>query len=177
MIIATGRLVSLKGLSSLIRAFAKVHTKIPEARLMLIGDGPEKNRLLEEVRELNVESFVEFAGLVESLKLSSLYEKAWLFVQASIGYESFSISTLEALSSGLTALVSSQVGIAEWFQGKDAIEIFKEGDVNELADKIGRLLAEPWEKNRERGYKARAIVEAEFSADRVVKQIEALCSE
>jgi glycosyltransferase involved in cell wall biosynthesis len=174
LVIAVGRLVGWKGMASLVRAFARISREVPSARLTIIGDGPERENLLAEARRLGVGAVVELTGRLEEPALAKYRARAALFVQPSIGYESFSITTLEALASGVRGLVSSQVGIADWFRGEEALEVFPSGDEEALAGCMRRLLAEEEETSRVLRRRAREIVEARFSAEAVIPQILAL---
>jgi glycosyltransferase involved in cell wall biosynthesis len=175
LIIALGRLVGWKGMASLINAFSIVHQKHKDTHLAIIGGGPEKESLVALARRRGVQSAVSFPGILDEAAVLQYHQRASLFVQPSIGYESFSISSLEALASGLTVIASDQVSLAQWFKD-GGIEVYPAGDEEKLAEKMDALLTEPWEANRQRGLKAREIVEAEFSAARVVSKIERLCS-
>jgi len=175
LIVTAGRLVGWKGLASLIRAFVEIHSRMPEAHLVVIGDGPEKVPLERLTWQLGLASAVQFPGVLSEESVRSFHQKAWIFVQPSIGYESFSISALEALASGLTVLVSDQVGVADWFCAGENIEMFPAGDEDKLKDSIHRLLNEPWTAHRERGRRARSIVETEFADEKVISRIERLC--
>ncbi len=174
-LITVGRLVGWKGVSSLIQSFAEVYSKIPESRLAIFGEGPEKTGLQQQAEQLGLSSVVQFPGIISQESLKEFYKRAWLFIQPSIGYESFSISALEALASGLSVLVSDQVGIADWFQSSEGIEIYPSKNPYELTRRICTLLTQSWNANLERGRKARSVVEKEFASAQVVSKIEQLC--
>ena len=178
LVITVGRLVGWKGLAHLARAFARIHAgpaiKDP-LRLAIIGDGPERSPLETLVRDLRIAQKVDFPGVLGEEELADYRKRAWLHVQPSIGYESFSISTLEALASGVNVLASDQVGIAEWFHSDNVLEVYPASDTVELERRLIRLLSESWAENRERSLRARAVVEKEFTVERVVPRIENLC--
>ncbi len=101
-----GRLVAVKDHASLILAFSRMRREVPEARLVIVGDGPEKSAL-ERLADAN--------GLGDELLLAgdrrdvpSLLCAFDLYVVSSLS-EGFSISILEAMSSGLP-LVATAVG-------------------------------------------------------------------
>ena len=174
LVIAVGRLVGWKGMASLVRAFARLHREMSSTRLAIIGDGPERENLLSEARRLGIEAAVEMTGRLEEPALAKYRARAALFVQPSIGYESFSITTLEALASGVRGLVSSQVGIADWFRGEKVLEIFPAGNEEALTERMRKLLAESEEESRAMRQGARRIVENEFSVETVVPRISRL---
>lgn len=64
--VGAGRLVPAKGFDILVRAFAMVHDAVPRARLLLLGDGPERPALEALVRDLGVAETVHLPGVVEN---------------------------------------------------------------------------------------------------------------
>lgn len=175
-ILASGRLVGWKGMNSLISAFTKVYGKMSNARLTILGDGPERGNLRKQAISLGVADVVKLPGAVDAAELRRIYAEAWLYVQPSIGYESFSIATLEAAALGVPALVSNKVGIAAWFGREDGLEVFPFGNEDALAEAILRRLNESWDISYARALAARRLVERKFGADVAVKGIEKLCS-
>ncbi len=95
-----------------------------------------------------------------------------MYVQPSIGDESFSISTLEAFASGLSVIASDHVHIAKHFQKNNAAKIYSAKNEGELEKLLCETLTQPWGENRKQGQRARAIVEKEFLVEAVVPQIE-----
>lgn len=57
-----GKLAPKKGIDVVLRAFARIVTKIPEARLTIVGDGPDREILISLARSLNIQNSVAFAG-------------------------------------------------------------------------------------------------------------------
>lgn len=93
LILFVGRLVSYKGLDVLVRALPRV-----DARLVIVGDGPQLNSLKELARRLGVRDRIEFLGSVTDEDLGLWYERCGIYVQPSISEcEAFGISMLEAM--------------------------------------------------------------------------------
>jgi glycosyltransferase involved in cell wall biosynthesis len=97
-----GRLHLLKGVHLLLRALALPGSA--ETRLTIVGDGPERFRLEELARELEVQERVEFAGFVPRSGLGAIYARHDVMVAPS-AYESGGLSVLEGFSHGLPAIV------------------------------------------------------------------------
>ena len=73
-ILFAGAVSEVKGLTCLIKAFAVVHNKIPESRLVLAGSGPSMDRYKALARELNLEDSIQFLGAVrDDSKMIELY--------------------------------------------------------------------------------------------------------
>lgn len=175
LLLTVGRLVGWKGIGVLLKAFAKLQVRHPTARLTVVGDGPERCLLQQSAKALGVGETVNFPGILNEAALAEYRRKAWIFVQPSVGYESFSISALEAMASGVRTVVSDQVGIADWFRDSSSLEIVKAGDEAALAEKLEALLQLPWSQHHEQSRAARKVVERYFDAGKVVSEIESLC--
>ncbi len=174
-IVCVGRMVPIKGMDVLLRAFARVREKIPYARLLLAGDGPERERLEKMVQELNLNASVKMPGVLSESQLIEAHRTCWVYVQPSVGDETFSISTLEAFASGLSVIASDRVHIAREFEKENAAEIYPSQDESVLERKLIQVLSESWDENRQRGKRARVIVDIKYVADAVLPRIEKLC--
>ncbi|MDD2710393.1 MAG: glycosyltransferase family 4 protein [Verrucomicrobiae bacterium] len=175
LIVSAGRLVGWKGMAVLIRAFARVKREIPEACLAILGDGPERGSLMELADQLGVGGSVSLPGLADPGRLADYHRRAWVYVQPSIGYESFSISTLEALARGVAVIVSDRVGLAEWFGAENSLETCPHGNEEALACGLTGILTGSWEAHCARARRLRTVVERRFLVECVIPQIEALC--
>lgn len=161
-----GRLSEIKRIDLLLRAIPKIKNSIPDVRVIIIGEGPEKENLLTLSKHLNIDKNVEFRGFVsESVKIESLY-RASLFVLPS-GYEGFGIVLMEAMASGKAVVASDSGGIPYVVEDNKTGLLFKDNDLEDLAEKVSYLLSNPelckkmGEKGRERAQK--------FSWDNVAK--------
>jgi glycosyltransferase involved in cell wall biosynthesis len=173
-LVTVARLVKLKGVEYLIRAFAGIVPFDPNWNLVVIGDGPERSILEELANELGVSEKVRFTGILNEESLRRELGKAFLYVQPSIGYESFSISTLEAVSMGVRSLVSEQVEIGRWFQPCGSVTVFQSRNKEALMDAIQSVARESPDQYRAYTQAARELVEREFSSRGVVGRIEKL---
>ncbi len=95
-----GRLGKEKSIDVLIDYFAKHFQDEPSYKLFIIGDGPEKNNLTQQIRSLGAEKQIKLLGRVEHTALPPYYHACDLFATASLS-EMNSISMLEAMASGL----------------------------------------------------------------------------
>lgn len=102
-----GRLDKVKDQVSLLKAFGKVHEKIPETVLMFVGDGPMKQCLTDLAVEKNLKDSVIFTGIRKDIPdLLNLFD---VFVLSSLS-EGTSISLLEAMASGVSPVVTNVGG-------------------------------------------------------------------
>jgi glycosyltransferase involved in cell wall biosynthesis len=100
-------LMEYSNVGSIIRAFAIVQRRIPEAKLFITGNGPQKRILKDLVSEMNLRNVTFFEGLTND-QMPGIYSRATIFLHAT-RLESFGIAIVEALASG-TPVISSNVG-------------------------------------------------------------------
>lgn len=100
-----GRLVFYKNLETVFRAFAKVIQVIPDAKLIVVGDGPMRTTWEEAVEELGIRRYVRFCGLVSHERKLNLLKRSAFLVQPST-VEGFGIVVLEAFACKKPVLAS-----------------------------------------------------------------------
>ncbi|MBC6445490.1 MAG: glycosyltransferase [Alphaproteobacteria bacterium GM202ARS2] len=95
----------------LIEAFAHFHARTPKSHLLLIGDGPNKQTLLQHIARHKMTNHVTLSGYVkDQAKLRQLMEQAHVFITAT-SHETFHLALVEALSCGLPC-ITTPYGIA-----------------------------------------------------------------
>ncbi len=138
LILASGRLVASKNFDGLIRAFATIEPR--DARLVIIGEGPERPRLEAEAARLGVADRVELPGYKS--EPWKYYDLATCLAVCSRS-ESFGMTVVEALAHGLP-VVSTDCGGPREILGKSGIgRIVPLDDEFALADALGAALADP----------------------------------
>jgi len=170
-IVASGRLVGWKGFLNLIEAVARLRDQHQiRARLSLAGDGPERSPLVQRILALHLTDQVTLCGLLDAPALRSILQTGDLYVQPSIGFESFAISALEGASVGLPLLLSDQVGVAGYLAEADHV-VYPARDVDALTAALKKL----HDRRADRAWTDRAArhqrMRAQFSAERVAQQI------
>jgi glycosyltransferase involved in cell wall biosynthesis len=108
-----GRLVREKGVAWLLRAFDQVRREIPEARLNILGDGPEAAALKALAAELDLGNHVGFAGWAPPERLQEDFADCWVQVAPSVWEEPFGMVALEAGARATPIIVSNVGGLAE----------------------------------------------------------------
>jgi glycosyltransferase involved in cell wall biosynthesis len=137
-IFAGGRLVPTKGFAELVEAFAIVLRAVPDARLVIAGDGPEAPRLARLARTLCIGDAVSFPGWAAGPALESLYRDAWIAAVPSLAPESFCLMAAEAMARGIP-VVATDAGALPDTVGEGG-SIVAAGDVAGLAQAIVPLL-------------------------------------
>jgi 1,2-diacylglycerol 3-alpha-glucosyltransferase len=98
-----GRLSPEKDLSLLLRAFYGVAMTYDHVRLLVVGDGPERENLEAQVKYMNIGTKVHFTGMVDYKEIPGYLAASDIFVTPSSS-ETFGLSTVEAMAAGLPAL-------------------------------------------------------------------------
>ncbi|RLF42750.1 MAG: glycosyltransferase family 1 protein, partial [Thermoplasmata archaeon] len=134
-----GRLVSKKGLFTLLLAFKSVLKEVPEAKLRFAGKGKLKTVLSSFAKALGIDENVEFLGYVQDNLLNPLFSSADIFVLPSAFGESFGIVILEAMASGTPVIGTKVGGIEEILSNGNGI-LVPPSDPSALADAMLSLL-------------------------------------
>jgi glycosyltransferase involved in cell wall biosynthesis len=171
---SVGRLVPVKGYDVLLRAAALLVRQRPDARFLLIGDGPEKTNLQALARQLGLENHVHFAG--EQADVVPFYRAMDLFVSSSHS-EGISNVILEALACGVPVVGTEVGGTPEILRLAGAAgNLVKPNDPDALAQVITDCLADP-QALEHRRIAARETICKHFSLNRMVENYEELYHE
>jgi glycosyltransferase involved in cell wall biosynthesis len=128
--------VTMKGLSYLLEALAKVRTERPETHLVVIGKRKVGGRSDETIRQLGLEDAVEFVTGVPEQRIIELYSEAELAVVPSL-YEGFSLPAIEAMSCGTPVIATSGGALPEVVGADgDTALVVPPGDSEALAAKL-----------------------------------------
>lgn len=109
ILLFVGRLGQEKNVSFLIRALRKIIDSLPDIRLIMVGDGPERNNLLNLANKLSLADRVVFTGKQEPDKVIEFYLAADLFVFPSVT-ETQGLVILEAMAGGLPVVAINAAG-------------------------------------------------------------------
>lgn len=140
-ILFTGRLTPYKGADILIEAFKEVK----EARLILVGDGPQKPELEKLIQEHNLQDRVELRGYVPPEKMPAVYQEANIFAFPSLR-EFGGAVVLEAMASGLPCVITDYGGMAEYLPDDAGFKIKmqpRESFVKDLSNRLNDLVNNP----------------------------------
>jgi len=136
ILIHTSNFRPVKRVADTIRILAKVRKKIP-AKLVLIGDGPDRSKCEKLARELKLEKDVTFLGKQDGLE--DLLSVGDIFLMPSQS-ESFGLAALEAMSCGLPVISSSVGGLPELIIHNKTGYIAEFADVDRMAKYTLELL-------------------------------------
>jgi L-malate glycosyltransferase len=157
----------VKRVADVVRAFAKIQQAVP-ARLMLLGDGPDREHALAVAADLGCQHRVSYLGMRDDLE--SVLPKADLLLSAS-ETESFGLSILEAMSCGVPSVSTAVGGVSEVMGSTGRLVPLANPDLMAKAA-IEVLTNEETHSNLSVAARQRAI--DNFSTDRIVAQYESL---
>jgi glycosyltransferase involved in cell wall biosynthesis len=135
-----GRLVREKGTDVLVRAFARVVKELPDARLLLAGEGPERNRLKKLISNLKLSQSISMLGHLPHPELERKFSTVWVQAVPSLWEEPFGNVAAESMMRGTTVVASNSGGLTEIVQDGQTGILVPPGDEVALAEALVSLL-------------------------------------
>lgn len=159
-----------KGLEDLLKAMPIVLSRIPDTRLIVVGDGPDRDFFVELTKNLGLEEKVDFEGSVPHYETVKYYKSANIYCLPSYG-EPAANTILEAMSCGLPIVATKSGGVPDIVvNGKSGILVLHR-DSDALSEALITLLKDEG-KRKEMGLFNRRMVEDRFSIKGLVDKIE-----
>ena len=164
-LVCVASLTNPKNHGMLVRAFEQISKEIPEARLLLVGEGPQKPKLELLARQLGLDSRIHFAGQVEDIRLA--YSIASLCVLTSVreGLPNF---LMEAMAFGIPVVTTEAGGASELVLNNETGKVVEQGDVDGFSQAVIELLQNN-ENARAMGLAGRKRIKQFFSMNRMLQ--------
>ncbi|MFA5088720.1 MAG: glycosyltransferase family 4 protein [Candidatus Omnitrophota bacterium] len=160
------RLSDVKGHDILIRAMKQVLKEIPQARLVIVGEGRQSGELKGLVRSLGMENDVLFYPTVnKTAEILPLFD---VFVMPSL-QEGLGLSVMEAQACGLPVVATRVGGLISLIDDQRTGLLVAPKDIGGLAKAIMTLLQNP-ALARELGDRAKVFIGREYSAQKMIRQ-------
>jgi glycosyltransferase involved in cell wall biosynthesis len=161
-----GRIRKYKAIDVVIKAFARIRDKLPDARLILIGDGPELPNLSKLVGRLGLDGAVEFTGHVETERMVEILNRSHVFMNAS-PKEGWGLTVVEANACGVPVVGSDRPGLKDSILPNETGFLVNYGDDGEFAAKGLELLTDQalWERMSNAGLKWARSMTWDHTAD------------
>lgn len=132
-----------QGLDVAVRAMALLRDKAPNVNLLIIGDGPDREKLKTLIREERLENRVTIQGFVPMEAIAETMAMVDLGIvpkrKDSFGNEAFSTKIMEFMAMGVP-VVASDTRIDQYYFNDRLVQFFKSDDARDLADKIQELV-------------------------------------
>jgi len=139
VLVCLGRLVQQKGFDLALTALASIRHRFPNIRMVIAGDGPERQQLQQQVAELDLEKLVEFRGWVEPSKVFELLNSASLVIIPS-RHEGLPQVAIQAAMMARPIVGTRVSGIPEVVQHHETGLLIEKGDIHGLTEAICYLL-------------------------------------
>lgn len=164
-VLAVGRLHEVKRFDLLIRLFDVAHKQFPDWKLRIVGDGDEREKLENTIRELNAQDYVNLTGRKDAAGVEEEMLRASVFAMTSRS-EGFPFVLLEAQSCGLP-VAAFDVRVGPGFVVQDGVNGYLAADMlyEDFCEKLASLMKD--EELRRRMSRAAVEHAAEFSREKV----------
>jgi len=171
-VIFVGRLIFYKNIEVIIDAISKVVKKIPDAKLVIIGDGPQKSELKNKVKSQGLQSCVEFTGNISEKEKINLISESQMLLNPSL-VEGFGIVVLEGFACQKPVLVSDSKPLSDLVSDSKDGFVIAAHDSEMWADKIEYLLAKP-DLAQKMGREGKQKVQSHYSISKVTDDLASL---
>jgi glycogen(starch) synthase len=177
----SGQIMPHKGVHTLIEAFNLLRSLhgMPQLTLTLVGSSVQRDyldRIKGAITSYGLGDRISFSGQLKRDELPLIYKEHDVLIFPAEWDEPFSLTVLEAMSSGVTVVGTVTGGSGEILQDNSTGLVFAPGKPSECARQVARLLEHP-ELNERLRWKARNVVESEFRFEGMLDRIEASLQE
>lgn len=162
-----GRLHAKKGVADLIRAMRIVRRSMSGARLVVVGDGPERPGLERLARDLGIGEACEFLGQLDHERMEAAVSGAWVQSVPSRWEEPFGLVAAEGMMRGTAVCVSDAGGLSEIIESGVTGEKHRPGEPADMARALTGLLTDP-DRVESMGRAARSRALESLTIDRTV---------
>ena len=139
LVVAVGRLVRVKRFDVLIEALAKVKSRRPGLRAVIVGEGYERDALERRIAELGAGDWISLPGRVDDAALIDLYRRAWVLASAS-RHEGWGMTITEAAACGTPSVATRIAGHSDAIvDGTTGVLV---GSDDSLAASLDRVLSD-----------------------------------
>jgi glycosyltransferase involved in cell wall biosynthesis len=140
-----GRLSETKGVIYLIKAMKIITNKFPKSKLLIIGDGPQRNELEILTNKLNLNSNIEFLGAIPYKDLPPYYATADIFISPAIqtqdgASEGFGLTLVEAAFSGCIPIGTEVGGVKDIIKDKETGLLVAQKDETAISTRVINIL-------------------------------------
>jgi 2-deoxystreptamine N-acetyl-D-glucosaminyltransferase/2-deoxystreptamine glucosyltransferase len=155
-----------------VTAFPLIRAKIPAARVVFVGDGPDRAWIEAQRERLDFAASIELAGPIAHTRLPTVLRDAALVCVPSYG-EPFGMTILEAMAAGRAVVATDAGGPRHLLRDQEGGALVPVGDPSALARTCAELLLDR-DLLARAGRGNRRRVEEEFSITRMIDRIEAV---
>lgn len=147
LVVTWSRLRKYKSIEVAIKAFARIHAELPEARMLIMGRGPDEDRLRRLTTSMGLDQVIEFKGFMQWEELVSILHRCHVFLNPS-PKEGWGLTVVEANQCGLPVVASDRPGLRDSVRHGETGALVPYGDDAAFAREALFLLRDPdlWQK-------------------------------
>ena len=172
-LIFVGRLIPIKGIRFLIEAMPLIRKQHPGARLLIVGNGEERQNLEELAEKLNLKKWISFLGQIPSERIPEYMVASDIFVLPSLS-EGFPLTILEAMASALPIVTTRVRGLPEIIKDGENGFLVEPQNPGQIAERVLLILGD--DVLRERMAKNNWQRAKQYSWQNVAKNLEEIYS-
>jgi phosphatidylinositol alpha-1,6-mannosyltransferase len=179
VVVCVSRLVPRKGQQRLVQALALVRRRVPDAALLLVGDGPDLGRIRSLAADLGLAKDVVVTGAVPWEELPAHYDAGDVFAMpctdrwGGLEVEGLGLVFLEAAATGLPVVVGRSGGASDTVQDGVTGYLVDGSSIQAIADRLAPLLADPTAASA-MGAAGRAWMESEWQWEGLASKLDGL---
>lgn len=167
-LVSIGRFSREKGFVDLIEVFRLIHEKNPNWKLHLIGDGSERNKIVDLIYQYHLNEFVELHGYLRREQIDEVLHQSSIYLMTSYT-ESFGIVLIEAMSHGIPCVAfSSAEGANDLITHEQNGYLIEERDFEKMANRVLELMKSET-KRKKLGKEARKL-STNYTEERVTSE-------
>jgi glycosyltransferase involved in cell wall biosynthesis len=171
-----GSLKPWHGLSHLVSAFAQLHQRIPQARLLIVGDGPQRDALQADLAQRDLCSVTHLTGAVSPSDIPALLASMDVAVApypANLAFYFSPLKVVEYMAAGVPVVVSNMGQLSDLVNQSETGWLCPPGDEVALAEALEHLWHSP-ERRQRLGQAGRQSILAHHTWEKVAEQILAM---
>lgn len=173
-VLYVGRVDPEKSLENVVTAFAGVAEEVPEAELVIVGDGTDRRHLIDLAKALGITERVRFPGRIMAPDVVEIYRSATVFATAS-ETETQGIVLIEAAATGLPLVAVDAGAVREVCQNRKNGLLCKPGDIVGMTDALVKVLTNT--KTQQRYGAASLEIAKHHDLNRTLKRFEEIYEE
>lgn len=164
-----------KSCDTLVWAFSMIHEEFPEWKVILLGSGPEENKIKEIVQKCNISGKILMPGYLYGEEVRGYFQKAGIYCMCS-NVEGFPMVVLEAWSYGVPVITTPVGGLPDVIdEGKNCLTFYDYKNIDMLKSQLERMICDSTLRNEMSCY-SRKFVEIHFSMKAINEEWDKLYS-